>query len=76
MPGIFYALLGVDRDSTAYTNDDLSTMDMEMMNKFWRALQHEGILAFLAGRWTMSFANTDADVDRALEVADKVIKKL
>jgi glutamate-1-semialdehyde aminotransferase len=52
------------------------TIDMEKTLKFWSGMNHEGIGVLAGGRWYMSIVHTDADVQRTLEAADKVMGTL
>ena len=67
--GVFYVLFGLDTEP--YTDEDLEQVNFGQLMDFWRTMQQEGILMFLAGRWFMSIVHTDADVDQTLEAADK-----
>jgi len=71
--GVFYVIFGIESGSVLHDDDDLAGMDFDMLIKFWSAMQQEGILMFTAGRWFMSTAHTDEDVDQTLEAADKCI---
>lgn len=71
--GVFFTMFGVDNDKVVYSDDDLATLDMEAIKKFWEGMNNAGIAVMLASRWYMSIVHTVADVDKALEAADKVM---
>ena len=66
-------VFGIESGSVLHGDDDLQGMDFEMLLKFWSAMQEEGVLMFTAGRWFMSTAHTDKDIDQTLEAADRCI---
>jgi glutamate-1-semialdehyde 2,1-aminomutase len=74
--GVFYVLFGLDGDTEVYTDEDLAQLDFGQLVEFWRTMQQEGVLTFMAGRWFVSIVHTDADVDRTLEAADKCMAGL
>ena len=74
--GVFSVLFGLDSDTELYTDEDLQQLDFGQLVKFWSDMQQEGVLMFLGGRWFMSIAHTDADVEQTLEAADKCIADL
>jgi len=74
--GVFFTIFGVDSDKVVYSDEDLMTIDMEKTLKFWSGMNHEGIGVLAGGRWYMSIVHTDADVQRTLEAADKVMGTL
>jgi glutamate-1-semialdehyde aminotransferase len=52
------------------------TLDLEKTLSFWSGMNIEGIGVMAGGRWYMSIAHTDGDVDRTLETVDKVMQTL
>ncbi len=74
--GVFFTMFGVDSDKVVYSDEDLATLDMEKTLEFWSGMNHQGIAVMVGGRWYMSIAHTDADVDRTLEAADTVMGTL
>ena len=74
--GVFYVLFGLDGDTEVYTEEDLAQVNFGQLIDFWRTMQEEGILMFMAGRWFMSIVHTDADVDQTLEAADRCMADL
>lgn len=72
MPGAFYLIFGIDKGrGPFFTDDDLEGMDEELLHAFWRAMLSEGFVSMWAGKWYMSFAHTDVDVDLALAAAER-----
>lgn len=74
--GVFFTIFGVDPDTVVYSDEDLATIDLETMIKFWSGMNHEGIGVLAGGRWYMNIAHNDTDVDRTLKAADKVMATL
>ena len=74
--GVFFTLFGIDRDKVLYTEEDLETLNLEATLGFWAGMKQEGISVLAGGRWYMTIVHTDADVDRTLEAADKVMATL
>jgi glutamate-1-semialdehyde 2,1-aminomutase len=74
--GVFFTIFGLDPDRVAYTHDDLARIDFGSYMRFWQGMQEQGIIILAGGRWYMSIAHTDGDVDRTLEAADKVMSSL
>ena len=60
----------------AWSARDLRQSDMVKLDKWREMLAEEGLLLMRGGRWYLSVAHSDADVDRALELADRVMAKL
>lgn len=77
MPGAFYLIFGIDKGrGPFYTNDDLNGMDEDLLHAFWKAMLKEGFVSMWAGKWYMSFAHTDADIDLALAAVDRVFARI
>jgi glutamate-1-semialdehyde aminotransferase len=57
-------------------DEDLAQLNFGQLIEFWRTMQQEGVLTFMASRWFMSIVHTDADVERILEAADKCMAGL
>ncbi len=74
--GVFFTIFGLDNETVVYTDLDLAELDIEALFKFWEGMHDEGIGVLAGGRWYMSTAHTDEDVDRTLEAADKVMGTL
>jgi len=74
--GGFFTLFGVEKTGHAYTNDDLKDLDIWKLFDFWKKMQEEGIIVMAGGRWYMSIAHTDKDIDRTLEAADRSMAKM
>jgi glutamate-1-semialdehyde 2,1-aminomutase len=74
--GVFFTIFGVDPDRVIYSDEDLATIDLETMLKFWSGMNQEGISVITGGRWYMNIAHSDADVDKTLKAADKVMATL
>lgn len=55
---------------------DVLAYDKAKLQTFIAALHDEGIRVIGRGLWYISTAHTEEDVDRALEVVDKVLKQL
>jgi len=65
----------IDKD-IAYSVRDLREADVEKQNRFRALLAEDGILIMWGGRWYVSGGLTEADVDRALECADRAMSRL
>lgn len=75
--GVFFIIFGADSNKTIYSDEDLMTsLDLEKTLNFWSGMNLEGIGVMAGGRWYMSIAHTDADVEKTLEAADKVMGTL
>jgi glutamate-1-semialdehyde 2,1-aminomutase len=72
--GVFFYQF-IDRE-VAYSVRDLKGADIEKQNRFRTLLAEEGILMMWGGRWYVSGALTEADIDKALDCADRVLRKL
>lgn len=60
----------------AWSIRDVRQSDMEKLDKWREMLAEEGLLLMRGGRWYLSVALNNADVDRALELADHVMARL
>ncbi|MEM3112497.1 MAG: aspartate aminotransferase family protein [Candidatus Anstonellales archaeon] len=69
--GVFFYQF-VDRE-IAYNVRDLKGADIEKQNKFRTLLAEKGILIMWGGRWYLSGAHTETDIDKALECVDKTL---
>jgi len=77
IPGAFYLIFGLDKGrGPFYTDDDLTGMDPDLLRVFWKAMLREGFVSMWAGKWYLSLAHTDADVDLALAAADRVFSTM
>jgi glutamate-1-semialdehyde 2,1-aminomutase len=72
--GVF-VFLTVDTDE-AYTADDLKDVNWKTQSRFEKAMAEEGILLVRGGRWFLSGALTEKDVDQTLVCAERVIEAL
>jgi glutamate-1-semialdehyde aminotransferase len=54
----------------------LKEADVEKQNKFRTLLADEGVLIMWGGRWYISKALTEVDIDKALECADRVLGRV
>lgn len=72
--GVFFFQF-IDRE-IAYSLRDLKDADVAKQNRFRMMMAGEGILIMWGGRWYVSSALTDADIDRTLEQAERVLRKL
>ena len=75
VPGVFHTVFGVTKD-VIYSEADMEEFDLNLLYSFWPKMQEEGIIVMAGGRWYMSMAHTDADVDKTLEVADKTMAQM
>lgn len=75
VPGVFHTVFGVTKD-VIYSEADMEEFDLNLLYSFWPKMQEEGIIVMAGGRWYMSMAQTDADVDRTLEAADKTMAQM
>jgi glutamate-1-semialdehyde 2,1-aminomutase len=55
---------------------DLSTADSARSHQFRLRLADEGILILFGGRWLVTGAHTEEDIDRTLECADRAVGRL
>jgi len=60
----------------AYSVRDLKEADVARQNKFRIMMAGEGILIMWGGRWYVSSALTEADIDTTLEKVESVLRKL
>jgi glutamate-1-semialdehyde 2,1-aminomutase len=74
--GVFFTIFGVDPDTVVYSDEDMATIDLEKIFAFWAGMYQEGICMLAGGRWYMTITHMDADVERTLEAADKVMETL
>lgn len=65
----------IDRE-VAYSVRDLRGADIEKQNRLRTLLAEEGILMMWGGRWYVSGALTEVDIDKALECADRAMGSL
>ena len=72
--GVFFCEC-IDKE-IAYSPRELSGADVGKRMKFNALLLEEGIFIAPRGRWYVSGALTEADVDRTLESADRSMRKL
>jgi glutamate-1-semialdehyde 2,1-aminomutase len=60
----------------AWSVRDLAKADHQLQHKFRVNLAEEGVLIMWGGRWYISAAVTEADVDRTLDAADRALGRL
>jgi len=72
--GVFFTVF-IDRE-IAHSIRDLKEADQERQMKFRSLLLEEGVLILHRGRWYISGALTDGDIDRTLECTDRVMGEL
>jgi glutamate-1-semialdehyde 2,1-aminomutase len=72
--GVFFFQF-IDRE-IAYSVRDLKNADVAKQNRFRMMLAEEGILIMWGGRWYVSSALTEEDVNATLEKAERVLKRL
>jgi glutamate-1-semialdehyde 2,1-aminomutase len=72
--GVFFFQF-IDKE-IAYSVRDLKEADVEKQNRFRTLLAEEGVLMMWGGRWYVSGALTEADIDKALDCADRAMAKL
>ena len=72
--GVFFTLF-TDKD-IAYSVRDLHDLDWEKHAKFFYKLVEEGVLLMFIGRWYISGAIEEEDVNMGLEGADQVLATL
>lgn len=65
----------IDKD-VVWSERDLKEADMDMARQFRINLADEGILILFGGRWLVSGAHTEEDIDRTLECADRAVSRL
>ena len=81
MPTLIQGVKGVlffqfiDKE-VAYSVRDLKEADVAKQNKFRKLLADEGVLIMWGGRWYISGALIQKDVDKALGCADRVMGNL
>jgi glutamate-1-semialdehyde 2,1-aminomutase len=74
--GVFFTIFGVKPGTVIYTDEDMATLDLEMIVNFWADMKQEGISILAGARWYPTISHNDADVDATLEAADKVMAAL
>jgi glutamate-1-semialdehyde 2,1-aminomutase len=65
----------IDKD-VVWSVEDLKKADSDMSHQFRIRLADEGILILFGGRWLISGAHTEEDIDRTLECADRAVGRL
>jgi glutamate-1-semialdehyde 2,1-aminomutase len=73
--GAFVIMPGVECD-VAYTDEDIATLDMDMLMTMMKVLQDEGVLTRVGGTFYMTSAHTDADIDFTLEAFSRTMAKI
>ena len=66
----------IDKEVVWNMGEWIKEADSVMQEKFRQELFDEGILILFRGRWFMSGGLTEKDVDKTLEIVDRVFKKL
>lgn len=72
--GVFFYQF-IDKE-VAYSVRDVKEADVEKQDRFRNLLAEEGILMMWGGRWYVSGALTEADINKALECADRALSRL
>ncbi|AUX26459.1 glutamate-1-semialdehyde 2,1-aminomutase [Sorangium cellulosum] len=72
--GVFF-LLFTDKP-VIYSFKELLHVDLPRQLKLYSLMPEEGTILMYGGRWYVSAALTEADVDRALESADRTLARL
>ena len=72
--GVFIFLV-VDKD-VAYSPQDLNAVNWKIQSRFEKQMAEEGVLLVRGGRWFVSAAVTEKDVEKALACAERVISSL
>lgn len=76
-PGVFFTILGASGGlNPIYTSSDCIGWDPDMFLKFRTLMHKEGVMILLGGRWYMSMAHTQEDVNWTLQAADKAMSQL
>jgi len=76
-PGLFHVIMGVeDKGQIFYDQSDLADYDADLNQRFWEALQEEGILIPFINRWYVNFAHTTQDIAETLERTESALKKI
>jgi glutamate-1-semialdehyde 2,1-aminomutase len=73
--GAFVVLPGVECD-VAYTDEDLATLNIDMLFKIWAILQEEGVIIRIGGTFYMTTAHNDEDIDFTLAAFSRCMAKL
>lgn len=74
--GVFITrFMETDRE-VAYTVTDFAGVDTQKERRWAELMAEEGIILMFGGRFYISSAHTGADVDRTLEGAERVMRKL
>lgn len=60
----------------AYTDEDLMSLDEEMLIGLWQGLQDEGVLTRIPATFYLSIAHTEADIDFTLQGFRRCLTKL
>ena len=73
--GALVILPGVTCD-VAYTDEDLATLDIDLLFQLWTLLQEEGVISRVGGTFYMTTAHNDADIDFTLEAFSRCMTRL
>lgn len=60
----------------AYSVRDFAGVDMQKERRWAELMAEEGVILMFGGRFYISSAHSEADVDRTLECADRVMRRL
>ena len=74
--GVFITRFMDTDKKVAYTVRDFKGVDAQKERRWAEMMAEEGIILMFGGRFYISSAHTDADIDRALECADKVMGRI
>lgn len=72
--GVFFFQF-IDKD-VAYSIRDLKDADVERQNRFRMLMADEGVFFMWGGRWYVSGALTERDVEKTLKCADRAMGRL
>ena len=74
--GAFYTrLIDLDKE-VVYNTLDFAGADTEREQRWFDLLAEEGILIMYIGRWYLSSAITQTDIDRTLSSAERALSRL
>jgi glutamate-1-semialdehyde 2,1-aminomutase len=68
----FHMFIDRDDDAPAYQSIEVAKQDYQKLTEFHDLMADRGVLLMWGGRWFISLAHTNKDVDDTLEKADEV----
>lgn len=72
--GVFYTIFGVQHEGILYHKHELVGFDFSSMAFFSKEMKKRGIIVMADGRWHLSIAHTEADIQQTLERAEEIFK--